>query len=81
MSLLPERAADAVGWLATALFASSYLCRGPARLRLVQGIAALLWMLYGVLIRALPVIAANLLVSGLALFSAWRARSHRAGVP
>ena len=34
---------------------------------------ALLWMVYGVMIHAVPVIGANLIVSSLALYSAWRA--------
>ena len=62
---------DAIGWLATVVFGSSYFCKG-ARLRRVQGIASILWMCYGIAIHAVPVIAANLLVSGLALYSAWR---------
>ncbi len=32
-----------------------------------------MWIIYGVMIHALPVIVANLIVSRLALYSAWRA--------
>ena len=46
--------ADLVGWAATALFAASYFCREPRRLRLTQAAAALLWLGYGVALRALP---------------------------
>ncbi|MBZ5595023.1 MAG: hypothetical protein LAP39_22500 [Acidobacteriia bacterium] len=60
---------DWIGWVATATFASSYFCKRPAVLRRVQGLAALLWMSYGLLIHALPVIVANAVVAGLALFS------------
>jgi hypothetical protein len=68
MRVLP----DGVGWLATAVFAVSYFCKGK-QLRIVQGLAALLWMSYGLMIRAVPVVVANLIVSSLALYSAWRA--------
>jgi hypothetical protein len=61
--------ADLVGWAATALFASSYFWREPRRLRLTQAAAALLWLGYGIALRALPVIVANLIVAGLALWS------------
>src|SRR5260370_38961084 len=55
---------DYIGWLATATFASSYFSKHPARLRRIQALAALLWMSYGVLIHAVPIIVANLIVAG-----------------
>jgi hypothetical protein len=58
-----------IGWLATGLFASSYLCRDALRLRLVQATAALLWMAYGLAIGARPVVVANAIVAGLAVLS------------
>jgi hypothetical protein len=64
---------DAVGWAATAIFATSYFCKGSGRLRAVQAAAALLWIAYGALIRSSPVIASNVIVSSLAASSAWRA--------
>jgi hypothetical protein len=51
-----------LGWTATLVFVSSYLCTQGARLRLVQGMGASLWVLYGLAIRAWPVVAANVLV-------------------
>lgn len=77
MPLLP----DGLGWAATALFAASYFCKETGKLRMVQALASLVWMAYGVLIHALPVIVANFIVSSLALYSAWRARSESAGGP
>lgn len=50
-----------LGWVATALFVGSYFAR-PSMLRVIQMIAAVLWVMYGVLIGAVPVIAANILV-------------------
>ena len=65
-----------LGWLATAVFVGSYLCKGPDALKRVQMIGALMWVVYGLLIRATPVVAANLLVftaAGWALHRAPRA--------
>jgi len=66
MLLLPN-GPDGFGWAATAVFAASYFFKQPGRLRLVQAAAA-----YGLLIHSLPVVVANLIVSSLALYSAWR---------
>jgi hypothetical protein len=61
--------AEWIGWLATALFASSYLCRDAQRLRLVQASAALVWLAYGLAIGARPVVVANAIVAALAVAS------------
>ena len=50
-----------LGWVATAIFVGSYFLR-PAALRAIQMVAAVLWIVYVVLIDAIPVIAANTLV-------------------
>lgn len=63
---------DWIGWVATALFAASYLCKQPVALRRVQALAALVWIGYGLLIKAPPVVAANLVVATLASFSSFR---------
>jgi hypothetical protein len=68
--------ADLMGWAATGLFAASYFCREPRRLRLTQAAAALLWLGYGIALRAVPVIVANVIVAGLAL---WSMRSPAVG--
>jgi len=65
-----------IGWIATAIFASSYLCRQPVTLRRVQALAALLWISYGLMIKALPVVAANLVVAVLAICSSLRSSSE-----
>ena len=66
---------DWIGWLATAIFAFSYFVRNPTTMRWVQACAAICWILYGVLLHATPVIAANLIVVTLAAFTAWRSAS------
>ena len=65
---------DLIGWVATAVFAVSYFCSSPLRLRLTQAFAALLWLSYGILIKAPPVIVANLIVATLALSSTFKKR-------
>lgn len=62
-----------IGWVATATFASSYFFRRPAVLRRIQALAALLWIGYGAIIHALPVIVANVVVAAVAVFSSLRA--------
>ena len=69
---------DWIGWVATALFAASYLCKQPARLRQVQAGAALLWVGYGLSIGALPVVVANCVVAAVALVSTVTRRSPAA---
>jgi hypothetical protein len=64
--------ADWIGWLATAVFMSSYFPKQPAALRRIQGVAASLWALYGILIHAWPVIVANVLVAGVAVATSFR---------
>ncbi len=68
---------DWLGWMATGVFTSSYLFKRADSLRLVQMIAALMWIAYGVLVGALPVVVANLLVLGAAALATWSARSTR----
>jgi hypothetical protein len=63
---------DWIGWIATALFAGSYLCKDPMKLRRVQALAACVWVVYGAVIGAAPVLAANLLVAGFAGWSSLR---------
>jgi hypothetical protein len=66
----------ALGWLATLVFAGSYLCRTGEGLRRVQMLGAVLWIAYGLLVGAAPVVAANAL---LLMTAAWTWRSPRPG--
>jgi hypothetical protein len=63
---------DWIGWMATAVFASSYLCNDQAQLRRVQALAACMWAVYGAIIGATPVLVANLLVAAMAVWSSLR---------
>lgn len=62
-----------LGWTATAVFVASYFFSRPAALRVTQMLGALLWVSYGLLIGAIPVVAANLLVFAAAAWTAARA--------
>jgi uncharacterized membrane protein len=64
-----------IGWVATAIFASSYFFKQPKILRGIQAGAALLWVVYGVLIQATPVIVANVVVAAVALVSSLNRRA------
>ena len=65
---------DVLGWIATAVFVSSYFFRKPAWLRATQMLGACLWILYGAIIGAIPVVVANGLVFGAAAWTLLRAK-------
>lgn len=60
---------EAIGWVATAVFSSSYFFRQASTLRRIQAAAAGLWIIYGLEIHAFPVVVANLIVTAAALYS------------
>ena len=62
---------DLLGWTATAVFVGSYFCVEAHAMRRVQILGALMWVAYGALLHAPPVVVANLLVI---LAAAWTAR-------
>ena len=62
----------ALGWVATCVFVASYFFAKPSRLRGLQMLGALLWVTYGALIGAWPVIIANLLVFAAAAWTSVR---------
>ena len=63
---------ESLGWTATAVFVGSYFFARPAVLRKIQMLGALLWITYGALIGASPVIVANALVFAAAAWTALR---------
>jgi Bacterial inner membrane protein len=65
---------EILGWIATAVFVASYFFSRPAVLRAVQMGGAALWVLYGFLIGAMPVVAANVLVLTAAAWTLVRGR-------
>ena len=67
---------EILGWIATAIFVSSYFFTRPALLRAAQMFGASLWIVYGALIGAIPVVVANGLVFAAAAWTLIRARSE-----
>ena len=68
---------DTIGWTATAVFTVSYLTRGQSTLRRVQMAGASLWLTYGLVTQAAPVIGSNILVLGAAFWAEHRHRRDR----
>jgi hypothetical protein len=68
---------ELLGWTATCVFVGSYFFTRPSVLRSVQMFGALLWVTYGVLINASPVIVANVLVFSAAAWTTLRKSSPR----
>jgi len=77
MTLDPATLVEVLGWAATAVFVGSYFFKRPEMLVRAQMVGALMWAAYGVLMRAPPVVAANVLVLAAA---AWKARRPAAAV-
>jgi hypothetical protein len=67
--------AEALGWAATVVFTASYVCRGASAMLRVQLVGALLWMAYGMVLQATPVVAANAIVVAAAAVAVWRQRA------
>lgn len=59
--------AELTGWVATVVFALSYFFREQRQLLLMQSLAASLWIVYGTMIGALPVIISNIVIAVIAL--------------
>ncbi|HUN71878.1 MAG TPA: hypothetical protein VMU52_06160 [Steroidobacteraceae bacterium] len=63
---------ETLGWIATLIFVGSYFFSKPAALRACQMLGAALWIAYGILIAAKPVIASNFLVLAAAAWTLLR---------
>lgn len=70
--MIGQHVADALGWVATTVFVGSYFFSRAAALRGIQMLGSALWIIYGVLIAAKPVIAANVLVFAAAAWTLLR---------
>jgi len=65
---------QALGWVATTLFVGSYFFKRAALLRALQMAGAALWIVYGAMIGAIPVVVANGLVFAAAAWTLVRSR-------
>jgi hypothetical protein len=64
-----------LGWIATTLFVGSYFFKRPALLRAMQMAGAALWIVYGAMIGAIPVVVANGLVFAAAAWTLIKSRT------
>jgi hypothetical protein len=64
--------AEAIGWMAAAIFPLSYLFKKPLTLVSIQLAASLVWIAHGVAAQSKPVIVANVVTSVAASLSLWR---------
>jgi hypothetical protein len=71
---------DALGWAATVVFVASYFSRRVEVLRAVQMVGAVMWVIYGFLMEAPPVMAANMLLLLAAAWTAMRSSGVRGPV-
>ncbi len=78
MSFMGLPLTETLGWIATLIFVASYFFSKPMALRACQMVGATLWIAYGVLIAAKPVIASNLLVFAAA---AWTLARKQQSLP
>ena len=65
---------DYLGWAATAVFVASYFCTRNRMLKAVQMTGAAMWVGYGLLIGASPVVVANVAVFAAAGWTLVRAQ-------
>ena len=65
---------ETLGWVATTLFVGSYFFKRPALLRAMQMAGATLWIVYGAMIGAIPVVVANGLVFAAAAWTLIRSK-------
>jgi hypothetical protein len=70
-----------LGWVATAVVVGSYFFVRPAALRAMQMIGATLWMVYGCMIEATPVIAANVLIFAAAAWTCFARKPRPVAAP
>ena len=79
--MIDRAAIEYLGWAATAVFVSSYFCARAETLKRVQMAGAAMWIGYGVLIGAVPVVAANVLVFGAAAWTSLNRGASPLGLP
>jgi hypothetical protein len=70
---------EILGWSATAVFVGSYFFSRPSLLRAAQMLGAAIWVSYGLLINASPVVVANILVFTAAAWTMLRGQADRSG--
>ncbi len=62
---------EVIGWIATTFVISSFLINDMLRLRAVNLIGALCWLVYGVIASAPSIIFLNVVIVGIQIFKLW----------
>lgn len=62
---------EVIGWIATTFVISSFLINDMLRLRAVNLIGALCWLVYGVFASAPSIIFLNVVIVGIQIFKLW----------
>lgn len=62
---------EVIGWIATTFVISSFLINDMLRLRAVNLIGALCWLVYGVIASAPSIIFLNVVIVGIQVFKLW----------
>ena len=66
---------DILGWIGTALILYSYTLKDIQKLRIVNGIGSIAWIIYGVQTNIMPTIFVN--VCALMIHSIWLIRNRK----
>ncbi|MHB1674135.1 MAG: hypothetical protein ACYCSP_07780 [Acidobacteriaceae bacterium] len=69
------------GWMATAVFTTSYFVAKTSTLKQIQAAAACLWIVYGIKTSSTPLIVSNLIVVTAVLITSLRNRPPNANSP
>jgi len=53
---------EVLGWISTLLTIVSFIPKGEQKIRLINGIACMVWIVYGISLKQLPIIVVNSVV-------------------
>ena len=56
---------EVLGWISTLLTIVSFIPKGEQKIRLINGIACIVWIVYGISLKQNPLIVVNSIVLGL----------------
>ena len=63
---------EVVGWIATLIVISSFIINDMLRLRAVNLIGAICWLIYGILAVSSSIIFLNIVIVGIQSFKIWK---------
>ena len=69
-----------IGWISTGLTIISFIPKGEQRIRLINGIACIVWIVYGITLKQNPLIVVNgivLILHGIYFFKKTLVKQNR----